>query len=323
MAARTFYDRAIRLDRWNAASFFYRGLSYAKDAALGQDKFIYAVRDLERAVRLNPLEPYYHIYFARYLVRFYGSEGIDRFKEATKASLRKDPKDPQLYFLCAKALLSPSLTLRAADEDFAFQLLEKAIRLEERQSYQAYKALWDYKHDMALIHRLASRVDPTLGGVLSFLKKEDLWMHHREPFLRANGISLQAQNAAQRILTSQEVVFGIKDFSSSSDKPVHMGTLMYRSGEIKKEVRIPAQQTVLVVKARSSLVRKSFGTLGIQLDGKWVNALYINSERFREYYTLIETPPGPHTLSFVYMNDFSVDNKDRNVWIEECQFRYS
>ena len=324
-AAIRYLDRATFLNRTSASGYFLKGLALMREAKAGgeKDKGLYekAILNFEKAIRLNPLEPYYDYNRARAYRKLYDFNKLYDIIGFYEQGVRKDPKDPKLHFLVGEDLLVLSQTAKdPAVEQKAKMILARAMDLDEAYTVPVYRLLWQHRADSRDLENFAKQTKADLEGLLQFLEKADLWGYHRRFFLRSLNLPDFSWRSTVAVNPDKWHPLNIEAFESVSGKKVHAGSLFYRNGEITHSVKT-AGDSRLVLKARSRRVGQSYAYLVIKLDGKVINSLYIGSASPTEYVTFLKEKPGIHTIGIRYVNDIGGDKKsdDRNVWIEEVR----
>ncbi|GEM_PF-867130 len=321
-AAIRYLDRATFLNRISAPSYFLKGLALMRQVKAGREKdkssYEKAILNFEKAIRFNPLEPYYDYNRARAYRKLYEFNKLYDIIRFYEQSVKKDPKDPQLYFLVGRDLLDLSgVSKDSTAEIKAKTILAKSLDLDPASAVSVYETLWRHDPDIRKLEDFAQKTRLGLKGLLQFLEKADFWQYHREFFLKSIGLPVHPQLSQENVDSAKWQRLDITKFKSVSGKIIHSGPLIYRSGEIALSLKTEGQSR-LVLKARSRRAGSSFGYLIIKLDGKPVNSLYVASDSPRRYTTFLNEKAGTHTIGIQYLNDKGeYKGQDRNVWIEE------
>jgi hypothetical protein len=177
--------------------------------------------------------------------------------------------------------------------------------------------------DLAELEAFARTTAPGLRGLLDFLEEDDLWPFHREVLLKHLGLPDPSTRQAVRRVYLRADVFErhkLGSFESVSGRDVHGSEAIYKKGEVAKTLLLPDAETLVMIRARSSAVGGVYGYLVVKLDGRIVDAVYIQSDRFRNFPVLLTAGRGPHRLGLEFLNDrtsLGGAREDRNIWIEE------
>ncbi|MBK7363164.1 MAG: hypothetical protein IPJ01_12815 [Micavibrio sp.] len=162
---------------------------------------------------------------------------------------------------------------------------------------------------------------------LKFIGRHELWRYARESLTRFQGIrpnqfTLSGETVEWQTDPDDEIPLG--SFSSDSVEPIYKAGFFYGGGQIHTRVKVHKPVFRLRIRARSSAARGVFPYLVVRLDGRVMNAHYIDMRVNADYYSLIETEPGSRLLALEFVNDAG-DGKtgqDRNIWIEKVEIQY-
>ncbi len=300
-------DRSIGINGLDAEAYYLRGLILAS-----QSKSSSAVKDFERAIVLNPYEPYYDFHKARQLFLDLPPVSGGILVSLYENAVAKDPRDSELRYSCGKELLVVSKQYGASVKAAAEKMLFQSLDLDPEIAESVYDLLWDHDYTVAQLQFLENNHPQGVSGFLRFLESHGLWRYHRKYYLRSLGIDT---DALKRL--SQATAWGPMEngeiFKGVVSKTQPIDHLFYPGGEIKKNIYISNPLVRLVLYAKGSLVGGAYPYIYVNMDGQPVDAIYLDSTEFRYFYVVFKMVVGRHVLSLRYVNDFG----GRDIWVQE------
>lgn len=153
-------ERSLRLNPFDPEGFYLRGFIQFSDNAAS------SVKDLNRAIALNPYEPVYDIAKARALAPYLAGTSPGELVGLFEKALEKDPNNETLAFVVARE------TFGRAGPQFA------PLR--------------------SLAGKMMERNPAALAGLVHYLEKSDHWQYHRRYFLKMNGVSIDENAGLSR-----------------------------------------------------------------------------------------------------------------------------
>lgn len=328
------FSNSIAVDRWNAEPYYLRVLAAnGMPEKMKNDTFGLTdekqKNDLRRAIRLNPYEPYFDYNLARIILRSTAPDRISEVLPYYQQMVLKDPKDPLLYFLSAKDILRANKPLKnRATEAEAVKMFGAAIALDPSLAYEVYRTLFGYGQTFESLEALNRRSPGGSKGFIQFLEKSDLWKYHRKYYLNNLGID---PDEKYRISSGTHwndkpfVSYRLKEFLTQQTKSFMNEDFIFTNGRFETKVSFERSLCRLELRARGTRAGNSYPYLVVLLDGKVIDALYIDSPEFVNFFSILRTTPGEHTLSFEFINDYAggVPHRDRNIWLDRLELKVS
>ena len=322
-----YLDKAVAINPFDPESYYLRGVAkeemIIESHPLDELKIKEAINDFEMAIKYDSFNPYYEFKRAKLYGKLLKNNELEEVLPAYERALKKDSKDPKLYYLAGRQLLMfASKGGRRRFENQAMSYLKECLNIDSLYTVRVYNALWVYSKDMKTLERFSSMTSLGLRGLLDFIVAEDLWGYHRQFLLK----SLKKVPPPGNFLLehpSARLSFHLADFEPIAGQPVYAGSMFYRNGEIRKRISFPAGKCRLILTARSSPIHQVYGYLSIKLDGAVVDSIYIaGGESMKAYMRVLPSSAGDHWLSLAFINDRTSDTEDRNIWIDEIQLEF-
>lgn len=314
------YDKSLRINPLDPEVRFRRALTLIKKRLFGL-----ASEDLKKAATLNPYEPYYD--YNRLRLEFStGALRGETLQTALVAVIAKDPNDAKLRYLIGRDLLLFNKPKESGQEALAVENLKRSVQLNPRYSQTVYGILWNYYNAIGPLRAFHDAVPQGIVGLLKFLQASDLWTYHRPFFLQSLGLDPEWKYRTSSSIRWDRVNvqnFMLSDFTSIDGRQVYKKDFFYRNGEITKEIETGAGIFRVVLHVKGSSVKGAYPYLLVNLDGKTVDSIYVDSPFEATFFSVIQAPPGKHVLSFRYVNDTMEPKtkKDRNLWIRWIQIQ--
>lgn len=318
-------NRSLKINPFDDRAYYLRG-TVLESAKPDAQRLENAMRDFKTAIKLNPLEPYYDYHEAMNFLFAHP----DRLNEAAafyRSAVEKDPRDPKLCYLAGNDLLRANKRHNKAIETFAKRLLNESMELDNFYAGLSYESLWGYEARPGTLEGFKARVTADWTGISWFFKRTDQWKDYRKYFLESLGIDPELKYKLLRSAAWADppaAVFRLNEFSGSPRYKVFEGDCFYASGELSKEVRLEKKPARLVIRAKGSRAGSSYPVITVKLDGSPVDALYVDSPFYANFYSILEAVPGVHRLGIEYVNDATAGSPpvDRNVWIDTIELQY-
>ena len=181
------------------------------------------------------------------------------------------------------------------------------------------------------LHEIAGKMfgerKETLAGLVAYLENEGLWQYHRKYHLKLLGVDPDAAKKrapADLGPSAPEAVFFLKDFVPGDQEAMTAGELLFKSGELSKNIYIRNPLVMIVLHAKGSSARNVYPVIYVKIDGKIVDEYYVNSREYKDYTTVLELSTGEYFLTLEYANDLAIGKpviEDRNVWIQRVELR--
>ncbi len=319
-------DQSLRINPFNDRAYYFRGI--LKEVAIEKNAQS-AMADFEKAVQINRLEPYYDYHRAMNYLAIH-PDNPDEAVLLYRSALEKDPLDPTLCYLAASDLLGANQHHDRSVEDFAKGLFDRAVKLDPSYSGAVFEALWQYEGRPATLEEFENKVGRQSGAILWFFRKNHQWKEYRKYFLESLGVDSERK---YKILGSASWAdhdiqsFQLEEFSNEQKQSyeIFQGEYFYSNGEIEKKINVQKSPARLAIYAKGLLVGKSFPMIVMKLDDEVVDCLYIDGPHYTHFYSLLETTPGIHRLSFEHINEGNGEAPltDRIFWIQKIIIQYS
>jgi len=308
-------DQSIRINSLNAESYYWRGLSSRQ------------AEDFDRAIALNPYEPYYYYNRALAHSRDLPPEALHNAIPWYERAIQMDPKDPKLYYLSGKNLLAMNKSRSALVEQTAKKLFKQCIELDPSYALAVFELLWAYEPQLSYLRTFEQDVEGSAKGLVSFIRKQGLWRDYRQFHLKSLGIDPVAIERLSRTTDwakEPSDIYELITFESVSEKRVHDEEKFVKNGEIQQKIYFRDSLSRLILYAKGSQAAGAYPYLIVKLDDEVIDAFYLNSPRFKSFYTIIQTAPGEHVIGLEFVNDYydSESRQDRNIWIERIELQY-
>ncbi len=318
--ARGYFDRSLFFNPGNDEVYFDRALIRARmKEPLG------AVYDFDRAILLNPFEPYYDFEKANTIA------GLQNFnlKEVSRvyeSAISKDPNDADLVYSSGQGLLMANSSRNPFLETRALGMLRKAVSLDEGHLKHLYPLLWKRYKSLEPLEAFVSLTPDRLKVFSGFLESEALWKYHRKYYLESLGIDpWESAQTGRGLSWKTRDSFILDDFKVKGGGTVYSGSVFFCNGEVQRKINISGNIARILIHAKGSSAAKVYPYLVITLDDKVIDSMYLNTGYFADFYSVLKTNPSEHTLGIRYANDF-VETKglkrDRNVWIDKVEIQY-
>ena len=325
-----YLDRSIRINPFNAEPYYLKILmaNTVDDDALATmpaaDKETLK-EGIKRAIHLNSYEPYFDYNLAKIHQRSPEARDPLKILPYYQEVVRKDPKDPFLHFLSAVDLLQINKSAKnKAVESEAKSMLKTSIHLNSSNALSIYQALWRYKEDIRFIQDFNRTAPEGLRGFLEFLEKTDLWKYYRQYHLESFGIDPEEKYQMSKTIQwnpDPVMSYSLKEFTAQGDAVFLRDECIYANGYLEKKISFEKPIYRMEIEAKASRAGNSYPYILVLLDGRVIDALYLDSPQFIHFFSVFKTSPGNHVIGIDYINDHadSVTKEDRNIWIKNIQ----
>ncbi len=311
-------DASVAANPWNAEALYRRGQFHAAAGRSAE-----AERDLARAVKLDPSEPYYEYHLGRVVAEARTAPELRRASAILLDAVAKDPSDPRLAFLAARTLFRANTPRDAAVFETARGILAGCVRTAPGYAEPAYRLLWTHDRRAQALDAFYE-VAGGAEGCLLFLARNDLWAYYRRFHLAAAGVAPRP-------------VFGKIPASAWSDTatltPADFrqgwapygefvsGETLFRNGELLADVSVRSRAVRIFFYASGTRSGNSYPYLAVKWDGRLIDGLYLDYARLKNYEVHLETEPGRHTLSVEFLNDHADpwSKEDRNARLKSIR----
>ncbi|MEW6101563.1 MAG: carbohydrate-binding domain-containing protein, partial [Candidatus Omnitrophota bacterium] len=108
---------------------------------------------------------------------------------------------------------------------------------------------------------------------------------------------------------------------ADNGRDIYENANMYWSGSIYGLIQVPAEKSVLKIKARGEPVKEAYPFMLVELDNQLVAETVVDSREFKEYQFLIQAEPGIKALKITFLNDETDKRRgeDRNLYVREAE----
>ena len=316
-SAASFLDGSIGINRLNPEAYFRRGLLESKNQTTQ------AIRDFERAIRLNSHEPYYDYHK---LKQDFSLGRQFRSLSRCEDILVKDPYDPRLQYILAKTLLQVNHSHDKEIDQAAKRMLKRCIELDQWYAKSVYWTLWRARRNPYELLLFYEDIRIDLTAFVELLKIEQLWRYHRKYYLESLGVDPSLTDRLNQSVMWDEgtkEVYALNEFRSTVANTIVSSDHFYR-GEVEKVILVKKEICRLVLWAKGEKAHNSYPYLLVKLDGKVVDSLYIGSMEFKNFYSVFRVEPGIHTINLLLINDYcgGAPQKCRVAWLEKITLQY-
>ncbi len=316
--AETVLDKSLRLNSYNPAAWYEKGV------LLQAQRPTEAAECLKRSIGLNPYEPYYRYHLVRATSREKAAKNLREVAAAYAGVLTLDAEDAKLNFLIARDLFLLNAPHDKRIETYAKLLLARVLRLKSDYAKLAYEILWQYEPSPEVMEAFQAESPQGPGDFLRFLEGHSLWKYHRVHLLKSLQIDPLASrkiSAATRWAEPPGEVFRLEEFKPTTDKKISEGRLFHGYGELQKTLATKKQPLRLLLTAKGSKANEAYPYILIKIDGKVMDAVYIDNPLYAQFESVLDIPPGGHTIGLRFINDCAGGNpkRERNIWIDKIE----
>ena len=194
-----------------------------------------------------------------------------------------------------------------------------AVQYSPQQAVEVYELLArQARYTTADLQQFHEQHRQDQNGFLRYLESRHLWNYHRKYLLES--LSRREKPPAEILQGEWQERLKTRDsfrpyFSSTQE----VDAMIQPSYEMTGSIQGPIQRARLRIEAKGSPAMRAYPYVYVKLDDMILDAMYIDSDDFRSYYTPIRIPAGNHTLTLQYVNDFTdhAANRYRNLWIRD------
>lgn len=269
-----------------------------------------AERLLIRAVQLNPISAEYYLMLGQIQISLF-LEDKEKFPEKFKTALdnfktafHNDPNGFNTSYSIGYAGIAVWEFLDKEEKDFILSRLKYSLKLKPSYSKYIYPKLWNETSDLNLLRR----IEPP--------GKEPNWYIARLERLE------MMRATAKRTLNVASVVIE-SDWQGRADdrKNVYVNGNMYWAGTIDAAIRVPRGKATIRIKAKGSPADNIYPYMKVELGGKEIGTVTVNSLEWKQYDFKVNTDGGIKALSITFVNDGTnpVKGEDRNLYIGHAE----
>jgi len=343
---------AIRLDPFNAnyysayADFILTQNKYKdnKVPLLKKAKTIY-----EKAVALNGGTAEYLVKLGQIDISLFMQEGkgdeqlvaaaFKRFRQAASV----DPNGFNTSYLIGRYGFPVWNYLGLEDKEFVLDRIRCALKISPGYASFLYPLIWEKTRDFRVLELVSPGTIKDSELLYSFITSNNLWQfrkiaagrlsaaREKENYFYIKSLE-ESREKRMRDLKARYFFEGKDkmhpDIISQEDwrgmaldgKNEYKGGAMYWGGIMEGVFILPTGETVIYIEAKGTPLIGVYPYMIVELDGKWIGELSVNSQEFERYEFQVDTAGGAKALSVTFLND-AADEKsgeDRNLFIKDA-----
>ena len=338
------YKLAMMLEALNAkypaelGKFLVRQGIYHKNE-ISQIKMIEKL--YKRALELNPA-------FAEYALRL-GTTQIERgekkisdaFDNFEKA-LKGDPNNFNISYSVGYSGVSAWNSLNKVQKVLVLDKLKDSLKRRPGYYEYIYDAAWKGANDFNLLQEITPPSFLANKNLYDFvLKRKELYLVRKKQkeitdfYLKEEdpeGFWKIKEEKTERIRKIKEEKSGQRSAThtvsredwkgrSRDGEHVYEDGKMFWNGTLDARLEIPEGEAVISIKAKGSPANDIWPYMIVELDGKEIDEIFVDSPEWKEYVFKINTYAGVHVLSITFENDGGnwERKQDRNLYIRDAQ----
>lgn len=250
-----------------------------------------------------------------------------------RSAFRNDPKSSNTSYSIGYLGISILDLLGGEDRKFIFERLRYAINANPQCSGIIYYKVWNKTKDFGLLKDITPESREANERLYNFIAENNLWEFRKE---QAGRVAYYKQKESPEEFTEAEIkkrremekirMSPIREWEGATfdGKNVYDKGNMYWSGTITRVIDMPGGESVVKIEAKGSPADGIYPYMIVELEGKEIGELYVDSPGWKEYGFSAKTGSGLGVLSVTFVNDiYNAKGEDRNLFIRGTKIERS